>query len=267
MTRRNISRSVAWFICFHLVLAQTVAAFMTPKRWSKFGGALGPDHHKEITLAAFDFADYPECAVSIVADANTHQDDDLVGGDPLLPYHPESHFDRTGSIDHIQAFDRAADYFRSQKALVSRFGVSNPREGLRAMGRALHALQDFYAHSNYADLVDGLSFLEQVVVERALSDPGVRPPSNLKLTWFNPESVRDTNDPLGYPHGVRLTGVPGLDTLSFAKDFPLIGPEYGIAKGAAIPASANLLISMRDYSGSWMICVRLRKRMSNRWAL
>ncbi len=60
-----------------------------------------------------------------------------------------------------QAFRYAMEYSKSQKPTERDDHLA---EGLLALGRALHALQDFYAHSNFVELMD-----EREPADRALS--------------------------------------------------------------------------------------------------
>jgi len=242
-----IKKRSSWAPCIVVLLllsllwAQNTHAFLSGYNWYGFSTPI-PNDHAQITLAAFASLDYPDCAVTIVSVANTEQDNSL------FPYHHEFHFDRNGSTSNAQAFADGAAYFRSQKALVALFGRSNPREALNALGRALHALQDFYAHSNFVDFSGGLNASDRLTVEAALENPAISVPNTLKLTWFNPANKLDTvNDPLvpPYPHGY---GVNSFPILSFAKDFPSI-PEYVNAKNAAFNASSILLQSVRGLFG------------------
>jgi hypothetical protein len=167
-----------------------------------------------------------------VADSNTEQDN------PALPYHHEYHFDRNDSMSHAAAFFDGVQYVRGQMALVKQFAMSNPREALNALGRALHAQQDFYAHSNFIEL----SPLDRDTIESALlqQEGAIYAPSTLKLTWFNPNSMSDINDPLGYPHHL------------YAKDFPLADRlgVYFQALAAASSASHKLVETARGLFSS-----------------
>ena len=79
-------------------------------------------------------------ALEIIIRANLGQDSLL----NLL--RSEFHFD-------ANAFDRAFDYCRDQEVRVLRSLLqADITEARRAFGRLTHALQDYYAHSNYAAL-------------------------------------------------------------------------------------------------------------------
>ena len=223
--------------CWFMLWPPEANAFLSG--YDKYGlSALVPNDHGGLTLGAFlqesntDSKWYPECAVKIVADANNEQDN------PALPYQHKFHFDRNDSMSHAQAFSDGVGYIREQMGLVQQFGKSKPKEALEALGRALHALQDFYAHSNFIEL--GQS--DKEAIESALlQGSGTGAPSTLKLTWFNPTSPLDTtHDPLAYPHHI------------YAKDFPFpdrLG-SYFSALYSASSASRKLVESARTMFGS-----------------
>jgi len=49
---------------------------------------------------------------------------------------------------------------------------------IAAIGRGLHAVQDFFAYSNYVDLPEK----DKKLAREALFDPSKDPPKSLKLT-------------------------------------------------------------------------------------
>jgi hypothetical protein len=82
-------------------------------------------------------------ALEFIVEANLGQDGLFTG----LVGHPEFHFDES-------MFEEAWAYVESQRQIVLttlREG-GPPEEAWRAFGRLLHAVQDFYAHSNYVRL-------------------------------------------------------------------------------------------------------------------
>jgi|APSaa5957512622_1039677.scaffolds.fasta_scaffold84786_2 hypothetical protein len=102
-------------------------------------------YHKAITLKALNDRVTPYAARVIVR-ANQGQDG-LVG----LLRHPEYHFNNTLSV--------GLDYLEQQREVI--FQVLNhtiadpdttPLIAWKALGRLFHAIQDFYAHSNYVRL-------------------------------------------------------------------------------------------------------------------
>ncbi len=100
--------------------------------------------HRQITYEVIQPIFTPEIIEIIIA-ANLGQDG-LVG----QIGHPEYHFDSN-------AFTRGKEYIEAQRRIVmdsslSSGSIPNPRNAYRALGRLLHAVQDFYAHSNYVSL-------------------------------------------------------------------------------------------------------------------
>src|SRR5205823_7140124 len=96
---------------------------------------------------------------SLVADANADQDlHELFSCGPT--YEPAHHFDRVdsdgggtdGAGPSERAFRRAAGYLQAQVRDAKAFtDAGDCLMASAALGRALHALQDFYAHSNFVD--------------------------------------------------------------------------------------------------------------------
>jgi hypothetical protein len=235
-------RVLATLLVVHVALAKDSVAFMTA---AKFGSVtrmplISPfvDHHTDITLAAFARTQlYPEdsCLTSIVSDANTEQDN------RAMTYLPAAHFDRTGAKSSAEAFIDSRYYLRTQIELVELHGRSEPEIALRALGRALHALQDFYAHSNYYGFPFFLRDFERTHAEVALFDAAVAPPMALRLTWFNPQFEADPIDlHENYPHNI------------WAKDFTFTDAQKLLnvaARTRATDASANLLTRLRSFFG------------------
>jgi len=96
--------------------------------------------HVEITRNALS-GSFSDRALDIIIAANLRQDRlfALIG-------HDEYHFDSN-------AFDRSYAYLEEQRALtVSYIETNDVPSAWSAFGKMLHAIQDFYAHSNYIDL-------------------------------------------------------------------------------------------------------------------
>ena len=96
--------------------------------------------HVEITRNALAES-FSDRALDIIIAANLRQDRlfALIG-------HDEYHFDSN-------AFDRSYAYLEEQRALtVSYIETNDIPSAWSAFGKMLHAIQDFYAHSNYIDL-------------------------------------------------------------------------------------------------------------------
>lgn len=156
---------------------------------------------------------------------------------PNARYDPSHHFDRIPGVSSKDAFLRGARYLRAEKQdTIDKAKAGNPAEALKALGRALHAVQDFKSHSNYIDLTDE----ERKQVEAALWDDTKQPPATLKITGFDPKAA-DPERPKGdnYSHA------------EFSKDFPTKNDEsktkvgdktkFDLAKEAAIRESQDLL--------------------------
>jgi len=120
--------------------------------------------------------------------------------DILHLFEPECHGDRTTTVTaeddkapHKDAFKALKEYIAKQKALFLELLGETPHENytgaLDAMGRALHGIQDFYAHSNYVELNPD----EQEQAKKALNCEA-EPPNNLKMTGWG------TGPDDEYPH-------------------------------------------------------------------
>lgn len=97
-------------------------------------------YHIEIMLASLGRR-FSARAMSVIIQANVAQDR-LAGQFG----HDEFHFDNN-------AFDKSHAYIEEQRTLViSSLKSADGETAWRAFGRMTHALQDFYAHSNYITL-------------------------------------------------------------------------------------------------------------------
>ena len=97
-------------------------------------------YHEEITRKALENHFLPP-ALSDIIQANIKQDGLLgqIG-------HSHFHFDNN-------AFNESRAYIQDQREkLFSNMGVNKPVSARKHLGRLLHSLQDFYAHSNYVTL-------------------------------------------------------------------------------------------------------------------
>ncbi|RPI88490.1 MAG: hypothetical protein EHM41_01045 [Chloroflexi bacterium] len=98
-------------------------------------------YHVQI-IEAVTTRSFSQRAVQAVIKANLGQDSlqGLIG-------HPEYHFDDS-------AFEKGWDYVNKQRKMLfeSLREPKNPNLAWAAFGRLSHALQDFYAHSNYVSL-------------------------------------------------------------------------------------------------------------------
>ncbi|HLF87472.1 MAG TPA: hypothetical protein VI451_00870 [Anaerolineales bacterium] len=98
--------------------------------------------HREITQAALKNQFSPG-ALETIIQANLHQDDLKY----LFCGYPHHHFDDS-------AFERAYAYLDEQRQIILETLTHSPESipAWEAFGRITHALQDFYAHSNYIHL-------------------------------------------------------------------------------------------------------------------
>jgi hypothetical protein len=139
-------------------------------------------------------------------------------------YKPEHHFDRNPSQTNKEAFRKGTEYVRQKKQeainAIKKCTKEGVEEAIAAMGQALHAIQDFYSHSNYVDL----STANQADLRKAFDDPKQKIPEDLKLTGYDPNASNPYKafNPKGddYPHGLYwgrhkdcapVTGAFGVD--------------------------------------------------------
>jgi hypothetical protein len=116
-------------------------------------------YHLEITRKALGSQFGPQALETIIR-ANVHQDDlkYLLGG------YPHHHFDDN-------AFERTYAYLDEQRKLIlDTLAQTNTTPAWEAYGRITHAVQDFYAHTNYVQL-----WLEQNAGETAPDPAGIAP--------------------------------------------------------------------------------------------
>lgn len=160
----------------------------------------------------------PDRAVAQVIEANWRADFDEMtialwpGKALFVPngrYEPAHHFDRGGNERHAAAFERGAAYVaQMRREAAASLSAGREEAGLRALGRGLHALQDFCSHSNLVDLGED----ERQAVAAILAGASRPVPEALRLTGYDPETGRD-------PHGDAY----GHD--AFSKDGPDRTPE------------------------------------------
>lgn len=178
-----------------------------------------PGHriHEAITREAAAAAGWEGRALSALVDAVNDPDFDeteLVsfrGGRLrfLAPnpdtYAPEHHFDRGPGATHAEAFLAGAAYVRSQRAAaLDAAARGDQAESIRCLGRALHALQDFFSHSNFVDLGED----DRAACLAALRDGA--PPAALRITAYFPDAANpeDPEDPEDYTHGAHAKDAP-----------------------------------------------------------
>ncbi len=136
------------------------------------------------------------------------------------PYERKEHFDRVGSrdVDHDIAFRDGLQYVWSERRLFVDFlrqaqSCSQVAAALNELGRALHALQDAYSHSNYVESDKGV----QAAYDAALQNVDIIPagrPVGIMITEYDasdpakPEAP-EPNNPVSYDHCAHAKDYPG----------------------------------------------------------
>jgi hypothetical protein len=157
--------------------------------------------HDAITDAAARVAGFPEGGIdALVAAVRTPDldessldaDGDLGAADD---YDPSHHCDRVPPASDEAAFNATVAYVRLQRDEASNASLSGDAQAtVDALGRALHALEDCFSHSNAVDLPE-----PALVVHAAVGEGP--PPGGLRLTAFQPDADDAERPPGdGYPH-------------------------------------------------------------------
>jgi len=191
--------------------------------------AFGSDH-RTITDGVLKKLGFSDKAKERVIDANEAQDGIWCYG-WLCPgtsntETPDYHGDRLPGETSRQAFDRLRKYINDQKELAKKLiKECKTKKAQDALGRALHALQDFYSHSNFVDKEgdppkDVFDETEKKDIQKSLTDPSYNSTAlpKLKMTgWGTPK----TDD---YRHKEKAKD---------SKKSPLGKDAYEAAKSAA----------------------------------
>jgi hypothetical protein len=186
-------------ICFGCVqLTSPVAAFT--------GG-----NHTEINDQTLPGAGFSKDAQEKINEENlkVDQEDSTGIGTATGKYRPEHHSDRNGPNTpeaNKEAFQKMADYVRALKKAIIAAILRCDRAGVEAalvlIGKATHAIQDFYSHSNFVDLNPE----DQKKVREAFDNPNGAIPDGLKLTGYDPKTGNPYRafNPKGdnYEHGL-----------------------------------------------------------------
>lgn len=111
-------------------------------------------------------------------------------------YRPGHHCDRTPGTSDADAFNATMAYIQEQREVAGLKSAAEPKQAIEALGRALHALQDCYSHSNIVDLPEQQQAYREAFFEGAGAVPGLR------LVSYEPHAD-DPERPEGddYPHG------------------------------------------------------------------
>lgn len=223
----------------------------------------GHDHgyrHKEITALAIADLGFSEPARRLLGWHNFLTDWDQYEHTPLRPpnsrYQPADHFDRNEHETSAESFRRglvALDHRRKTASGLLRRG--RPEAGLAVLGRALHAVQDLYAHSNTLDLPEAdRRLVRALLIGEAHEAP---PPllAKLRLTGTSRRVMGDLA-----PSDDRE---PGYGHDAFSKDndhknaeakAPAPGApgrtKYQLAFALATEASRAFLLTVRDDAGA-----------------
>lgn len=154
------------------------------------------------------------------------------GQDWTLSGNPEHHGDRLQGQTSAQAFDNLRQYIaRLKQQILTMVPACNAEDALDSLGCALHAIQDFYSHSNYAD---ELTPAEKQDAKDALNNPASPVPGALKMTSWG---VAAGQDPENYRHA---------DNNKDSSERPF----YSTAAEAAAAHSADFVESILDSLGS-----------------
>ena len=182
-----------------LAMAAPAAAFWSQPSWESehdaiTADALAPLGVEPATVRAFQEAvrhvDSDEMKVS-------EDDDRLAKADGSFDYAPHHHCDRLPGATHASAFAATAHHVQAEQAAALAFARSrSPERAVRALGYALHAVQDCHSHSNIVDLPPAA---QRQLLQSLLE--GGPAPEGLLLTGFEP-GADDAESPPGdpYPH-------------------------------------------------------------------
>jgi len=184
--------------------------------------------HEKITEEALKDQGFSSDAIEYIEDFNTYQD--WSEWQDKSKYRPEHHFDRPPGKSHADAFKDGARYVRAEMDKAKEcLKKCDTMGAIAAIGRALHTVQDFFAHSNYVDLPKA----DKAAAKDALFDPAKNPPANLKLTGYDPNAKDPYNPPRDpYPHGSGI-GANAKDSTDH--------PQHEEAKKAAVEASREMV--------------------------
>lgn len=121
---------------------------------------------------------------------------DVTRIDATDAYRAEHHCDRIPGTSDGDAFNATMAYIHEQRDLAASKSGAEPRQAIEALGRALHALQDCYSHSNIVDLPD-----QQEAYRESFFESGP-PVAGLRLVSYEP-GADDPERPEGddYSHG------------------------------------------------------------------
>ena len=181
--------------------------------------SISPNVHDGIVREAFDGLGFSSGFVKCVSDGGFYTDWDETSWGPLSgltttdEYNASHHFDRhTADPDgsnrqvHEETFNGGREHVCSIKStVVSELAAcrGDYKSYCTSIGQSLHAIQDFFSHSNFIDLTPA----EQQQALDALLNCNGRPPANLSFTYFGTETDYYEHD----ANSKDEAGKPGFD--------------------------------------------------------
>jgi hypothetical protein len=231
-------------IGFSLVLAYVSAKPKSVNAFNSFPGA--KNVHRDITVDALSQLGFSYCSIAVIVDADDHQDWDEylsskgIDGITLFSqtkYDALDHFDRPDAdspqhtLSKIQ-FQYSAKRIEDEiKQVVSDVNNGDDAQALKGIGSAMHALQDFFAHSNFIDL----SSTERQQALTTLFSPDAFDPlgnslPDLRLTAYKPVPAALYGDPEAPPSDSDITActTSSYSHRACAKDSSTKNTESGI---------------------------------------
>lgn len=171
--------------------------------------------------------------------------DDPTRTDGTDSYHVSHHCDRSPGQEDADAFLDTVAYIRAQRdEAMNASEAGEAGKAMEHLGRALHALQDCFSHSNGVDLPPEAQGRLVQAVSNASADPA--PPPGLRLTSYEP-GIDDPERPPGdgYTHGEFAKDAPDKNGESKAR-LADGRTKYEAAHDLAANATAAFLRGVRD---------------------
>ncbi len=163
---------------------------------------------------------------------------------PNGKYRPEHHFDRNAGDTNEVSFKRGATFVQEQRAkVISALRAKDYSRAAREMGNGLHALQDFFSHSNFIDLSD-----EEMAATLAAMPKAADPPGNLMLTSYDRKTGKDLPGD-SYGHEAKCKDNPKKNAVAQAPSRRPPDTKFQMAKKEAIKASRAFLDEIRHEVG------------------
>lgn len=163
----------------------------------------GSSVHDELVEAGAAPLGWPAAAIERLQQAVRQPDVDEMGPEPQVDdlvridakdaYRPEHHCDRIPPMSHAEAFAKSAAYIAAErKAAAGQAAAGDPEGATASLGRALHALQDCFSHTNLQSLPEA----ERAQAWRILATGNGDVPVSLRVTAYQPGA-----DEPGIPEG------------------------------------------------------------------